>query len=122
LIVDVRCSSQYSNPEDATGSESSRRLQALQKQKKQLESQIELVQSKENILRDVLVAYARNDKFEFGSGLDAYDERKLAVKTEKEDLSEELEVVEKKIQEIGIVNGYSSGHQVTGSTGRFSHC
>ena len=115
LIVDVRCSSQYSNPEDMTGSESAQRLQTLQKEKKHLESRIEVLKSKESVLRDVLIAFAANEKFEFGKGLEAYDEKKLAVRVEREESEEELAAVEKKIQETGI-NEYSPGHQVTGST------
>lgn len=116
MIVDVRCSSQYSSPEDTIGSESAQRLQSLQKQKKQIESRIEILDSKQSILRDLLVAYAKNSKFEFGGGLDTYDEKTLAVRMEKEELQEELTVVEKKIIELGDNQTIPYGHQVTGST------
>lgn len=116
MIVDVRCSSQYSNPDtDATGSESTQKLTALNKQKKSILSQIEMLNSKEGVLRDVLVAFASSDKFDFAGGLESYDVKKLETRNKKEELEEELGVVEKKIRELGDT-GYSSGHQITGST------
>jgi len=115
LIVDVRCSSKYSSPEETLGSESSQRLQTLQKQKKQLESQIEIFRSKETLLREVLVAFARSENFNFGSGLEKYDEKKLEARLKREELEEELASLEKKIFEGGLVPSFP-GHQVTGST------
>lgn len=114
--MDVRCSDQYSNPEDTQGSESTQRMQALTKQKKAINSQIEILDSKETVLRDVLVAYASNDKFDYAGGLHTYDEKKLEVRTKTEELQEELAIIEKKIQEIGPVGAIPYGHQVTGST------
>lgn len=116
MIVDVRCSDQYSDPEDTQGSESAQRLQTLTKQKKAINSQIEILQSKESVLRDVLVAYASNDNFDYSAGLNTYDEKKLEVRTKKEELQEELAIIEKKIQEIGLVDAIPYGHRVTGST------
>jgi len=104
MIVDVRCSSQYSSTEDTTGSEVSQRLQTLQKQKKQIDSQIEILRQKEDILRDVLVAYASNDKFDFGAGLDRFDEKKIETRVKREELEEEAAVLEKKIKEAGAKN------------------
>lgn len=116
MIVDVRCSSQYSNPEtDSLGSESSQKLQSLNKQKKTIQSQIEMLNSKEEVLRDVLVAFAGSDKFDFAGGLESYDAKKLETRVKKEELEEQLAIVEKKIREVGDT-GYVSGHQVTGST------
>lgn len=119
LIVDVRCSSQYSKSEDAQGSESAKRLQTLQKQKKQVESDIEMLKSKEEILRDVLVSYARSDRFDFSGGLDQYDEKKLQVRVRRQELEEELVSLEKKIREVGLNEKVHSGHQVTGSIPSF---
>jgi len=79
-----------------------------------MQSDIEFLKSKELILKDVLVAYARNDKFDFSEGLDTFDEKKLAVRRKCEEVMEELSTVEKKIQEIGI-DAYSPGHRITGS-------
>jgi hypothetical protein len=115
LIVDVRCSDQYSNPEDTQGSESAQRLQTLNKQKKAIQSQIEMINSKDAILRDVLVAYASNDKCDYAAGLDTYDIKKLEVRTKREELQEELVNIEKKIQEVGLGPAIPYGHQVTGS-------
>jgi hypothetical protein len=115
LIVDVRCSDQYSNPEDTQGSESAQRLQTLNKQKKAINSQIEILTSKEAVLRDVLVAYASNDNFDYAGGLDTYDIKKLEVRTKREELQEELVIIEKKIQEVGLGAAIPFGHQVTGS-------
>ena len=116
MIVDVRCSSQYSNPEtDSLGSESSQKLQSLNKQKKTIQSQIEMLDSKEGVLRDVLVAFAGSDKFDFAGGMESYDAKKLETRVKKEELEEQLAVVEKKIRELGDT-GFVSGHQVTGST------
>jgi hypothetical protein len=120
MIVDVRCSSQYSNPEDAQGSESAQRLQSLQKSKKQIESQLEFHQSKEHVLREVLVAYAANASFDFGSGLDRYDEKKLEVRVKREALEEELAVLEKKIREVGVDVSRTPAYGITGSTPLFS--
>ena len=115
MIVDVRCSSQYSNPDtDATGSESAQKLQSLNKQKKSIQSQIDMLDSKDSVLRDVLVAFARSDKFDFAGGLDSYDVKKLETRNKKEELEEELAIIEKKIRELGDT-GYTSGHQITGS-------
>ena len=115
MIVDVRCSSQYSNPDtDATGSESAQKLQGLNKLKKSIQSQIEMLQSKEGVLRDVLVAFAGSDKFDFAGGLESYDIKKLETRNKKDELEEELAVIEKKIRELGDT-GYRSGHQITGS-------
>ena len=121
LIVDVRCSSQYSNPEDALGSESSQKLQSLQKQKKHFESQIEMLKAKEQILGDVLVAFASNERFDFSEGLSRYDEKKLEVRVKREELEDELASLEKKIIEVGVGQGIIQGHQVTGSTPRVLH-
>jgi hypothetical protein len=116
LIVDVRCTDQYSNPENTQGSESAQRLKTLNKQKKALHGQIEMINSKDTILRDVLVAYASNDKFDYAAGLDTYDAKKLEVRTKREELQEELVIIEKKIQEVGLGPVIPYGHQVTGST------
>jgi hypothetical protein len=115
MILDVRCSPQYSKSEDVQGSESAQRLQVLQKEKKQVQSQIEMFQSKESVLRDVLVAYASSDKFDFVGGLSSYDEKKLEVRTKKEELEEELAVLEKKIREIGLEKGVSYEDEMIGS-------
>lgn len=119
MIVDVRCSSQYSKSEDAQGSESSQRLQSLQKTKKHVESHIEMLKSKESILRDVLIAFASNVKFDFGAGIDGYDEKILEVRAKREELEVELADAEKKIREIGLDTQVYSEHQVTGSIPRF---
>jgi len=102
MIVDVRCSPQYSKPQDTSGSESSKKLQALEKQKKQLEGQIEILKSKESVLRDVLVAYASSDGFDFGKGLDTFDEKRAEVRGRLEKLEEELADVETQIREVGV--------------------
>jgi hypothetical protein len=115
LIVDVRCSSQYSAPEETLGSESSQRFQTLQKQKRQLQSQLEMWRQKEDILREVLVAYASNDKFDFGGGLDKYDERKCEARTKRDELEEEMAALDKKIIEEGVAPPPMAGHQITGS-------
>lgn len=116
MIVDVRCSSQYSNPDDdTTGSESAQKLQSLNKQRKSIQSQIEMLNSKEGVLRDVLIAFAGSDKFDFAGGLESYDTKKSETRVKKEELEEELEMIEKKIRELGDT-GISSGHQITGST------
>jgi prefoldin subunit 5 len=112
----VRCSSQYSKSEDTAGSESAQRLQTLQKQKKQIESQIEMLRSKEGVLKEVLVAFAGSDKFDFSGGIDSYDQKKLEVRVKREELEEELAELEKKIREIGLDTMVYSEHQVTGST------
>jgi DNA repair exonuclease SbcCD ATPase subunit len=118
-IVDVRCSAQYSKSEDSHGSESAQRVQTLQKQIKQIESHIEMLNSKETLLRDVLVATASGGNFNFFEGLDSYDEKKLAVRSKKEELEEELALLQKKVREVGVNPGTFQGvneHQVTGST------
>ena len=113
----MRCSSQYSKSEDAAGSESAQRLQTLQKQKKQIESQIEVLKSKEVVLKEVLVAFAGSDKFDFSGGIDSYDQKKLEVRVKREELEEELAELEKKIREIGLDDSQTySEHQVAGST------
>lgn len=117
IIVDVRCSSQYSNPEDSQGSEGAKRLKVLQKQKKQIDSQIEMLRSKEDVLRDVFVAYASSNKFDFGSAIDTYDEKKSGVRGKREELEEELAAIEKKIREIGLdEHQVYTEHKITGST------
>ncbi len=116
IIVDVRCSSQYSKSEDTQGSESAQRLTTLQKQKKQIQSQIEMIKSKEDLLKNVLVAYASSDNFNFSQGMDLYDEKKVEAKIKREELEDELAEVEKKIREVGPNAIVYSEHQVTGST------
>jgi hypothetical protein len=116
LIVDVRCSSQYSKSEDTQGSESAQRLQTLQKQKKQIESQIEMLRSKEAVLKDVLVAFAGSEKFDFSGGIESYDVKKMEARAKREELEEELAEAEKKIREVGLDTRVYSEHQVTGST------
>jgi DNA repair exonuclease SbcCD ATPase subunit len=113
MIVDVRCSSNFSNAEDSQGSESTKKLQSLRKTKKQIESQIEMLSSKEGVLKDVLVAYASNASFDFGGGLDRYDEKKLEVRVKREELEEELAALEKKIREVGA--DYVPKYGITGS-------
>ena len=116
MIVDVRCSSQYSNSEDAHGSESWQRLQILQKQKKQIDGQIEQLKSKEEVLKEVLVAYASNANFDFVGGLNQYDEKNLDVRGKREELEEELAVLVQKIREAGVDHGsQSTTSGVTGS-------
>ena len=116
MIVDVRCSSQYSKSEDTQGSESAQRLQTLQKQQKQIESNIEMLKSKEEILREVLVAYASSERFDFSGGIERYDEKKLEVRVKREELEDSLADLEKKIREVGLGTQVYSEHQVTGST------
>jgi DNA repair exonuclease SbcCD ATPase subunit len=118
MIADVRCSPQYSKSEDSGGSESSQQVQALQKQIKQVESQIEVLNSKEALLRDVLVAVASGGNFNFIDGLEKYDSQKLQVRTRKEELEEELALLQKKIREVGVGQGgvhILNDHQMTGS-------
>ena len=66
-------------------------------------------------MRDVLVAYASSDKFDFSTDIDGYDEKVLQVKMNMEELEEELADVEKKIREIGLDAKVYSEHQVIGS-------
>jgi predicted nucleic acid-binding Zn-ribbon protein len=119
MIVDVRCSSQYSKSEDAQGSESAQRLTTLQKQKKQIQSEIEMIKSKEDLLQKVLVAYAASDNFDFTTGMDIYDEKKIGAKVKREELEDELADIEKKIREVGPDAAVYTEHQVTGSTFTF---
>ena len=116
MIVDVRCSPQYSKSQDSQGSESVQRLHTFQKEKKQIEGQIEVLKQKESILRDVLVAYASSANFDFSGGLDSYDEKKVQVRKKKDELEEELAVLEKKIREAGGDESVSQEHQMTAST------
>ena len=116
VIVDVRCSSQYSKSEDTQGSESAQRLTTLQKQKKQIRNEIEMIKSKEDLLKQVLVAYAASDNFNFAGGMDMYDEKNVEAKAKREELEDELADVEKKIREVGPNEVVYSEHQVTGST------
>jgi len=103
MIVDVRCSVQYSIAEDVQkGSESAARLQTLQKQRKRVVSQIDIFNSKESLLKDVLVASASSDKFNFSDGLDMYDQKKLEITVKREELQDELAEIDRQIQEIGI--------------------
>jgi hypothetical protein len=115
VIVDVRCSSQYSKSEDTQGSESAQRLTTLQKQKKQIQNEIEMIKSKEDLLKQVLVAYAASDNFNFTGGMDMYDEKKIEAKVKREELEDELAAVEKKIREVGPNTIVNLEHQVTGS-------
>ena len=108
MIVDVRCSPQFAKPQDITGSESSQKLQTLEKRKKQLQGDIEMLRAKEGVLRDVLVAYASSDGFDFGKGLETFDEKKTDVRAKLEVLQEELALVEQQIREVGV--GQSSFH------------
>ena len=115
VIIDVRCSSQYSKSEDTQGSESAQRLTTLQKQKKQIQNEIEMIKSKEDLLKQVLVAYAASDNFNFTGGMDLYDEKKIEAKVKREELEDELAAVEKKIREVGPNTVVNLEHQVTGS-------
>lgn len=91
----------------------------LQKQKKQIQSEIEIIKSKEDLLKNVLVAYAASDNFNFTQGMDMYDEKKVESKVKREELEDELADVEKKIREVGPSPVTYSEHQVTGSTFSF---
>lgn len=103
MIVDVRCSVQYSVSEDIQrGSENAARLQTLQKQRKRVASQIDTINSKESVLKDVLVASASSDKFNFSDGLDMYDQKKLEITAKREELEEQLAEIDRQIQEIGV--------------------
>jgi len=103
MIVDVRCSVQYSVSEDIQrGSENAARLQTLQKQRKRVASQIDTINSKESVLKDVLVASAASDKFNFSDGLDMYDQKKLEITAKREELEEQLAEIDRQIQEIGV--------------------
>ena len=74
-----------------------------------------MLRSKEGVLREVLVAFAGSDKFDFSGGIDSYDHKKIEVRTKREELEEELAEVEKKIREVGPDTDVVSEHQVTGS-------
>ena len=75
-----------------------------------------MLRSKEGVLKEVLVAFAGSDKFDFSGGIDSYDQKKLEVRVKREELEEELAELEKKIREIGLDTMVYSEHQVTGST------
>ena len=74
-----------------------------------------MLRSKEDVLKEVLVAFAGSDRFDFSGGIDSYDQKKLEVRVKREELEEELADVEKKIREIGLDVHIYSEHQVTGS-------
>lgn len=74
-----------------------------------------MLRSKEDVLKDVLVAFAGSDRFDFSGGIDSYDQKKLEVRVKREELEEELADVEKKIREVGLDARVYSEHQVTGS-------
>jgi hypothetical protein len=116
-IVDVRCSPQFAKPQDITGSESSQKLQALEKRQKRLQSDIETLRAKEGVLRDVLVAYASSDGFDFEMALDTFDEKKANARASLEILAEELANVEQEIREVGVGQTHSYG----ALTGRMAH-
>jgi hypothetical protein len=78
-----------------------------------------MLKSKEEILREVLVAYASSDNFDFSGGIERYDEKKLEVRVKREELEDELADLEKKIREVGLGTQVHSEHQVTGSTSPF---
>jgi hypothetical protein len=117
MIVDVRCSPQFAKPQDIKGSESSQKLQTLEKRQKQLQGDIEVLQVKEGVLRDVLVAYASSDGFDFAESLTTFDVKKAEVRIKLEGLQEELANVEQQIREVGVgqpVFGQSVHHSLTG--------
>lgn len=66
-------------------------------------------------MKEVLVAFAGSDRFDFSGGMDSYDQKKLEVRVKREELEDELADVEKKIREVGPDAGVHSEHQVTGS-------
>jgi predicted nucleic acid-binding Zn-ribbon protein len=117
MIVDVRCSPQFAKPQDITGSESSQKLQALEKHQKRLQSDIETLKAKEGVLRDVLVAYASSDAFDFETALDTFDEKKAHARASLEVLAEELANVEQEIREVGVGQ---TGHRYGALTGRMA--
>lgn len=78
-----------------------------------------MIKSKEDLLKNVLVAYAASDNFNFTQGMDMYDEKKVESKVKREELEDELADVEKKIREVGPSPVAYSEHQVTGSTFSF---
>ena len=47
------------------------------------------------------MAYASSDGFNFGEGLDTFDEKKAEVRGQLEELEEELADVETQIREVG---------------------
>jgi hypothetical protein len=116
VIVDVRCSAQYAKPQDITGSESSQKLQALEKRQKRLQSDIETLRAKEGVLRDVLVAYASSDGFDFESALYTFDEKKADARARLESLAEELANVEQEIRGVGV----GQTHRYGALTGRMA--
>jgi hypothetical protein len=78
-----------------------------------------MIKSKEDLLKNVLVAYAASDNFDFTRGMDMYDEKKIDAKLKREELEDGLADVEKKIREVGPNAIVYSEHQVTGSTSPF---
>jgi len=68
-------------------------------------------------LKEVLVAFAASDKFDFSGGIESYDQKKLEVRVKREELEDELTDLEKKIREIGLddTQVYSE-HKVAGSS------
>ena len=69
------------------------------------------------MLREVLVAYAHSDNFDFAGGMEVYDNKKLEVRTKREELEEELAELNKKVQEVALgAPGYTTGaYSITGS-------